>query len=422
MGLTLLSVIAGACMAVTASGALAQPPGGALTLDVALRRALEQRPDLATFQYELRAQQARIGEADLAPAMEAEIVVEDAGGTGTRENFSAAQTTLSLSNLIELGGKRAGRVSVQRAALDALYTAQQTRRIDAIADVARRFVETLHGQAILALSRENVLVVTRTRDAVAARVKAARVPEVEAVRAQVRLTQAHLELEHAEHELQSQRRLLAAAMGERELTFAEVTGDLLHFTPAITLDELEDRLEVSPGYLRFADEARLRDAQIRLAELTRKPDVRAEFGARRYEDGNDYAFVAGLSVPLSSSRRAESSTELARAERQRTDADRTAWLDRVSAQLFAEYQELEHARREVDTLQHSVIPQLEQAFEQTEAAYRRGRYSYLEWNDARRELLAARRQQIDQGAAFHTVRIEIERLTGHSLDVEGGKS
>jgi outer membrane protein, heavy metal efflux system len=232
----------------------------------------------------------------------------------------------------------------------------------------------------------------------------------------VRSAQAMLDVEHAEHDLESSRRYLAAAMGERDARFGETVGDLYAMSSVSSLDELMKRIETSPDFLLFADEARVRDAELRLAELKRRPDVRGELGVRRYEQGNDVALVAGFSIPLQSARRSSYGIDAARAERSRTDAQREAEFLKVQAQLLAQYRELGHSQLEANVLRETIIPQLQNALEKTEYAYQRGRYTYLEWTDAQRELIDARRRLSDVAAKYHVLRIEIERLTGQSLD------
>jgi outer membrane protein, heavy metal efflux system len=65
------------------------------------------------------------------------------------------------------------------------------------------------------------------------------------------------------------------------------------------------------------------------------------------------------------------------------------------------------------------LPRLEEALEQATYAYERGRYSYLEWTVAQRELLEGRLRLLESAARFHVLRIEIERLTGASLQSIG---
>ena len=63
---------------------------------------------------------------------------------------------------------------------------------------------------------------------------------------------------------------------------------------------------------------------------------------------------------------------------------------RTEAQLFELYQELQHALTEARVLESSVIPEMQAALEDTRYAFERGRYSFLEWVDAQRELIVLR--------------------------------
>ena len=403
----------------TSASASAQADGEPLTLPAAIRRALQQQPELQAFAYRLDAENARVGEAALGPETTAELMIEDALGSGDYQGVDAAQTTLSLSRVIELGGKRAGRVAVAEAMRSRVETERAIRQLDVVADVARRFIETLHGRERLRLTREAVQLAERTREAAARRVQAGLAPVAEVARAEARIAQAALELEHTEHEYESSRRFLAAAMGEREVRFGETSGDLFALETVAPLDELVRRLESSPVLLWFADEARLREAEILLAELKRRPDIQGQLGIRRFEQGGDFALVAGFRVPLQSGRRGAFAVDAARADRARTEAERESALLKLQAQLLASYRELEHAQLEARVLRERVIPALEEALARTEYAYQRGRYSYLELTDAQQELMAARLRLSEVCANFHLLRVEIERLTGQSLESAG---
>lgn len=397
------------------------PAQGAETLDLpaALRRALDKQPRLAGFVHELRAQEARTGEAALAPPTSVGLLVEDVAGDDARRGFDAAQSTLSLSRVIELGGKREARVAAADAERTRLTTRHAAAQLDAAAEVARRFVETLHEREGVRIAGEELRQAEATHRAVERRVRAALAPAAEVARAGVRIAQARLELEHAEHLLQSSRVYLAAAMGERSVLFGETVGDLYSLPPPAPLDELLARLEKTPDFESFIDDARLRDAQVRLAQVQRRPDLRAEIGVRRFEADGGLAVVAGVSIPLQSGSRARFGVDAAAATRAKADSEREAAYLAVRAQLLAQYSELKHSLLEAGTLREEIIPQLETALSRTEYAYERGRYSYLELADVQRELLLVRRRVADVAADFHTIRIEIERLTGQSLDVAG---
>lgn len=405
-----------ACLMLNAASVEAD--GSALTLPQALERARAVHPELAAFAFELRAQEGRARLAGIRPAPTVELLVEDAAGSGGRSGFDAAQTTLSLSQVIELGGKRGSRKALVDAEAGRLRTAHAVRQLDVVADIARRFVAVLAQQQRVEDAREGVALAQRVQAAVEQRVRAAASPEAELSRALVATAEAELALEDARHTLETARIDLAAAIGLRVPDFTSVSGALFTTPAAPGLDLLLAALEASPDFQRFADETRLREAELRLARSQRGPDLRATVGVRQFQQDDGTALLAGVSAPLFPSSRAAPALTTAQAEFDKVAFTREAALLKARALLQAHYQEMEHARHVMEALRDRVLPQLTRALEQTEYAWRRGRYSYLEWSDAQRRHLEARARYISVAAEFHTHRIEIERLAGQDMNPE----
>jgi cobalt-zinc-cadmium efflux system outer membrane protein len=248
------------------------------------------------------------------------------------------------------------------------------------------------------------------------RVRAAKAPQAEEARAQAQLARVQLEEEHAEHQLASARQRLAALWGSTEPDFGEARGDLLTLPALTTFDSLRAKLENNSDVARLVSEKRLRETEQRLAEMRRRPPWQVTAGVRRFEVGDDHAFVVGLTVPIASRDAAQGAVIEARAQSAQVDARAAALRVQLDAELFGIYQELRHAYAEVNTLRSEVLPRVEAAAEQSRYAYERGRYGYIEWVAAQRELVELRRALLDASADVHRQRIEIERLTGTSLD------
>jgi cobalt-zinc-cadmium efflux system outer membrane protein len=394
-----------------AAGARAAP----ITLADAIERTLARSPELATYTYRLRAQAARSDVAALKPPIELRAELQDALGTGRASSFDTAEATFAVSQVVELGGKRARRVDEASAQSDLIEAERAAAELDVLTEVARRFVHVATDQAHLELTARATALAQQTLDAANARVAAARAPEVELRRARVAIARAKVEQEHAEHELSSSRRKLAAMWGDAELGAESVDADLYALPEPAAFEALLARLEDNPDFLRFASEARLRDAELRVAEAHARANLTVTAGLKRLPDTNDQAFMFAVNVPLFSAARARGAVAEAAAERGRTDAERAAHRVRAEAELFEVYQELRHAVTEANVLRTDVLPELEAALEDTRYAYERGRYSYLEWVDAQRELVDAQRALIDASANAHLFRAEIERLTGEAL-------
>jgi cobalt-zinc-cadmium efflux system outer membrane protein len=386
----------------------------ALRLEDAIIRTLERNPELAVFAYELKAQQGRVQQAGARSPIEAGLLVENALGTGSRSSFDAAETTLSLGFMLEHGALQRRREAAA-AGTNFLETELNIRRIDAAAEASRRFITVLESQQHVVELRRARELADQTLEAVRARVRAAKVPQAEEARAQAALARAKLDEEHAEHELLTARRQLTALWGELNPTFTEATGALSSLPALPTFESLRAELDRNPDFERFVSEQRLRETELRLAETKRRAPWQLTTGVRRFEDGDDHAFIVGLTVPLQSRDYARGAVAQAQAQLDEVEAKRSARRVQLDTELFAIYQELYHAYTQVTMLRDDVLPKMEEAVEESRYAYERGRYSYVEWVAAQRELLEMRSALSAAYVGVHRYRVEIERLVGTSL-------
>lgn len=386
-----------------------------LTLPAAIAQSLARNPELQSFAFRLRAQQGRAATADLRPAPELKLELEDVLGTGVARGTGAAQLTFALSQVIELGGKRDQRNSVASAGISLLDVEHQAAQLDVLAEVARRFIHVAADQEQQRLTQRATALAQTTVEAAQQRLNAAKAPEVELRRARIQLARAQVDEEHAEHELLSSRRKLAAMWGDTTPAFGVVTTDLYRLPAAGTFETLLAGAQNNPDTLRFASETRLRDAEIRLAETRARADVGLSAGVRRLQETRDQALVFGFSMPLFGGSRADGAVAEARAVREETANRQDAHRVRVQAQLFELHQELRHSITEASVLRETVMPEMEAALSATRYAFERGRYSYLEWVDAQRELIGAQRALIEAAKNAHLYQAEIERLTGQPL-------
>ena len=285
-------LIAALCTPVVgASNGIAPPQDTELSLAEALRRAESRHPLFQTYRARLAAADARTQQARLRPAPELNFALEDALGSGALSGLDSAQTTIGFSQLIERGGLRDRRLDARRAKRDGLVTEAEIARLDLRAEVARRFIHVLSDQAQLEIAHQATRLARRTLAEVDRRVDAARAPPAERSRAQVSLARAELEEEHAEHELLSARRHLAAATGVMAPDFGALVGDLLQLPEVAAFDVLLAQMQSTPDVLLFANQARLRASELRLAQARRSPGVRVGAGLRRVEATDDVGLV-----------------------------------------------------------------------------------------------------------------------------------
>ncbi len=412
VSLTRRSVLA--CLVLAAFGTAIAQTNQAIGFDEAIARTLASNPELRAFGFSLEAQQGRIQQANLRPPVELDVEIENVLGSGVYSGTGFAQTTVGLVWAFERG-KREHRVAATQAGLTMLESEAEVMRLDAAAGTARLYLESLALQARMELAEEAIALAKETVDAVEQRVAAGRNPVADLARARVDLSRRSLEHEHLSHVHVASMHRLAAQWGVTDPAFATVRGDLADLPEPDTFEELLARAEQNPQLKRLLSEQRLREAELRRAESEARPDWELLAGVRHLEDTNDQAFVAQFRVPFSGEKRNAGNLATARADLDRSEADRAATRVRVETELFTLYDELNHSLHVAETLRDEILPNVEIALVETQRAYAAGRYSYLELRIAQDEALLARRELLEVLIEIHRHAIEIESLTGTAL-------
>jgi len=408
-------IVAVARMSVAYCSVPTSEPTGTLTLADAIAAALGRNPDLALAAYELRAAEARTLQAGLRPNPEISLEAQGFLGSGIARDADEKQATLTLSQVLELGDKRARRVDVAQSNRTVLGVDQQTRELDVLAEVTRRFIEVIADQEQIACSKGALALAQRTEKAIAARVQAARTPEAELSRARIAVTRARIEVRQAQSVLAAARRNLAAMWGGADARFDKGRADLYALPPLESFESLRQLLDRNPDFVRFASETRLREAELRLAQAQSRPNLTLSAGIRRFQSTGDVGWVAGFSMPVPLSDRNQGATAEARVRREQTQAGEHATRIRAQAQLFALYQQVQTGREQLAILRQEALPQAQAALDQTQFGYDRGRFSYLELASAQQDLLALQITVIQVAADIHRLTAQIERLTGEPV-------
>ena len=403
------------CIAATADAQTSESPSGELTLARAIAAAMAGNPELRAGEFVLRAAEGRVKQAGLRPNPELELEFENFAGTGEAGGTDLLETTLSLSQVIELGGKRGRRKQVAHSGYETLTIERQIRQLDVLAEVSRRYLKVVLAQERLALSQTALDLAEETHSETAQRVKAARSPRAEQSRAAIARERSRLDRERARQALASARRQLAAMWGADQARFTTAVADLYALPTVDDFDSLASRMAQSPDFLSYASERRLREAELQLAQARARPSPKLSAGVRRLSASNDTALVAGVSFPLPLFDRKQGQRIESRSRIAQNEAEHSAALVKARATLFALHGELSVARVEVEVLRGEVLPQAERALDQIRTGFERGRFSYLELSGAQQDLIDTLRASIEAAGTVHRLDTEIERLTGKPL-------
>ncbi len=387
----------------------------ALTLDEAFARVAESHPELRLFASRGDLLRAERDAAVLSPALTAGATIENALGSGEMHGLQRAEISLTLASVLERGGKLDARRTLAQSRIDALAPEREAKRLDLLAEVARRYLGVVAAQRQGEIAALDVAQRGRSVEAARARLRAGASPESVLLAAQVALARAELDVARASQHAASARQHLAALWGERAPAFASVAGDPLALPALPAFAQLAEWLQRTPEIAQFADERRIREARLQLARSAATADLDWQIGLRRFEESNDVGLLGSVSIPLGSARRAEPGIRAAQAELAALEIEREAKGYSLYATLVEADGRYRTAQLEAQRLQDEVLPQLARAETAAARAYRAGATSYLEWAQLLAEHTALRRQQLDAALDAQRALIEIQRLTGQAF-------
>jgi cobalt-zinc-cadmium efflux system outer membrane protein len=384
-----------------------------LTLEEALRLAERANLTLAAASHRVDAARARARDASRWPNPSTSASVENAGGSLGTER---AESSLQLEQLMELGGDRAARSGLARSLVDQTVADAEVSRRDVLRATAERFLEAWvqqeRARRLAAAARSAAVAV----EAASQRLRAGAAPEFERLRAEGFRAQREVERLRAEAELAVARRRLALQWAADSLAF-----DSLALGPPAAqrlpdLASLLARIQENPERQRAAAEVSGEEWRLREARAARVPDLSVAAGLRHLNEVGGTGFVAGVSVPLPLWNNRAGSVAAAESERSAAAARARGTEQRLRQEVRAAYDLYSGALAVWEGLRSNVKPAAEEALRQIVASYRAGRLSYLEIQDAQRNLIEADLLLIDGNADVWRTKNALELLVGVPLE------
>lgn len=369
---------------------------------------LDQTPATLEAGALVDAAEARARQARVRPNPTLALDAENAFGSGPFSGYDNAETTLSVTQDLELWGRRTARINAARADAGTASLRRDLAVVDAAGRLALVYADAEAAERRAMLAEETLSLTLADARAALVLVEEGREPLLRGIQ--------------GESEAAAARAGLDEAIAEREAAFARLTAVAMLIEPVTTIEA--SLLDLAPAAalaptdqtptVRVA-EAERSAAESRIAvERTRsRPDVSASVGLRRYEAEDATALTFGLSLPLPLFDRNRGNIEAAQADfraadarlmtaRQEAQADRTA----AQARLRASVSRVNAA--------DAGVTSAEEAYRLSRMGFEAGRISQLELRATRTALVNARTAAVDARLARVRAEIDLARQDGRA--------
>ena len=396
-------------------------PSGPLSLSRALQRAAIANPKLAMADRDIGIAAGKRIQAGAIPNPELSFELDKAFGSGPYRGLDSAETTLALSQLIELGGKRDARIAAGSAELESARWQRAAVRLEILSDTAVAFFNVLGGQRKVQVYDAQIASLDRLTPLLQRRVEAGASSPAEIARAQLAADLVRAERERARTALAIARRELAILMGSNAVDFGYVVGDLSKIGRPPPFPAVLRGLDGNPQLIRWTAVRAQRDAELLSARLKPIPNVTIELGWKHIRETTDEGTRRDNAVKLKASapiavwdQNLGGITEAGEA-RAKVEAERAASKAALVLTLAKAYDTLTGAAREIEILRGSAIPNAQKAVDAIDSGYSQGRFTLLEVLDVQNAATQAALRELEALASFHTSVATIEGLTGVAL-------
>lgn len=391
----------------TVNSGLQAEAAALLTLQKAIALALDGNLDLAIARREIEATQGQVIQGQARPNPELAYLLED-------QRAQTRTQSVQINLPIEMGGKRAARITAAERGRDIAAEELNVRRVEVRAAVVAAFFETLAAQERAALAQASADLARRATDAVAKRVAAGKVSPVEETKARVAEAGVRVELAQAQSEQRSARARLASLLGANPPRFTQVAGSVDDLPVIPSLDDIQQRLSASSALRRAQLEVERRRSLADVERSKQTPDITVSLGVKRPNELQRNQLMLGVSVPLPLFDRNQGNLLEALKREDKARDELQALNVRLDTEVLQARERLASVRGEIDVLQREVLPGAKSAYNAATVGFENGKFNFLEVLDAQRTYFAAQSQYLKALAEAHRAAADIDRVLGES--------
>ena len=384
-----------------------------ITLGTALQRALAASPRLTAAERDVGIATGRRIQAGALLNPELSYEQDNSFGSGIYRGTKSAETTLQISQLFELFGKRDARIAAGQAGLEAAAIERKAVRLQILSETAIAFLSVLGLQRRIHILDDQVAAIDRISPLLQRRVDAGAASPAETGRAEVASALVKVDRERTKAALASARRELAVLMGDTSAKFAAVSGRFDTTGRPPSFRAVIAAIDANPQLVRWNAVYAQRNAELLLARLKPYPDVRLSAGWRHYNETGDDAVRLSVTVPIPVFDQNQGNILSAQESLAKTKAEREANRKTLLIIAGRAYDTVQGSLRELSVLRDLAIPKGRAASDAISEGYGQGRFTLLEVLDAQASLAQAQLREQEALQNFHVAVATIEGLVGN---------
>lgn len=219
----------------------------------AIAQTIDMHPELKSFAIQAKMYSGYAQQAGVQSRPQIGFTIEDALGTGEHSGFKSAQSTLSISWLLD-GGLVQSKIKAAKQYGSTVALEREVKALDLAAQTARYFIQVLVNNERLKLAQFSLKQANNSFEAISKRVKAGKSSLVDKLKSQAEVANRELIVEDLTHEVDASKYQLFAQWGEQIKGVNQnnrhkksmIVGSLLSLPSVTNFDSLFTKLRQTP--------------------------------------------------------------------------------------------------------------------------------------------------------------------------------
>jgi outer membrane protein TolC len=401
------------------AAAASEPP---LTLNAAVKQALERNPEVQQLQHRLSAMEAR---AKQAPYLEDPQLALQLGGIPLSDPAKLNQAdanSIGIRQMVPFFGKLGLKEKIAQREAGVAEQELRAKEREIISMVKMAYADLFMADRSIEILREQLEILRTVIGATEARYRVGRVTQQDVFKAQLEQSEVLNQLIVAEEEISVATVKLNTAMFRPPRTPIQIPEDLEPGDTVVDVSGLDDLALASRPELRGAQqEIERAEVMYELADRNRKyPDFMVGWDYMRMptEMKKDrYAAMVNITIPFSpwSAGKRAYEVEESLAEIRAAKSNREAIRNMTVKEVAQAEAKVRAAKRSLQLYREGLLAQAELSFRSALAAYQTGRVEFVNLLEAQRALRDARMGYYKATVSFVQNLADLERAVGRDL-------
>jgi cobalt-zinc-cadmium efflux system outer membrane protein len=335
--------------------------------------------------------------------------IDDFGGSKFYRGFKHAEYTLSLTQPIDLSGKRNARQGAALATICKIYWNGQALRQRIAKELKEAFINAAALQEHLKLTSEQHRL---TQDCLASTEEKAalgKIPSYQCKKASIACNVYKLTYEKAQSDYSSALSAIAALLSEPCITCDGVSFSLHAVNPLEPYCSYEGNLENNPELAAARMNVYIANQVHKLELASRIPDLNVTASISNYNEISDNAFSLSFSIPIPVFDRNEGSICRSSWETLQTNYMQQDLEIHLRTRLMTAYQRLKQSYEAVRSLEGD-MQSIKETLNAAHEGYKQGKIELIDLLDTQRTCNEITDHYIDALKDYHLWLIEVESI------------